>query len=133
MEVEWSGVEMTGTAMKLILEALQNSKCGERTICFRDQAIELLFELRENLKFRARTSTCTTTSVNTFLVFKGAAEEPGHGPEAPGDHGPHPEEHEGVSPVPEEYGHMDVVVGAVAELQNCQDIGKGNEDDLTWI
>ena len=63
-------------------------------------------------------------------MFKGAAEEPGHGPEAPGDHGPHPEEHEGGSPVPEEHGHMDVVVGAVAELQNCQDIGKGNEDDL---
>ena len=26
--------------------------------------------------------------------------------------------------------NMDVVVGAVAELQNCQDISKGNEDDL---
>ena len=25
---------------------------------------------------------------------------------------------------------MDVVAGAVAELQNCQDISKGNEDDL---
>ena len=93
MELEWPGVEMTGTAMKLILEALHNSKCGERTICFRDQAIELLFELRENLKIRARPSTCITTSVNTFLVFKGAAEEPGHSPEAPGDDEPQPEEH----------------------------------------
>ena len=32
--------------------------------------------------------------------------------------------------MPEEHGHMDVVVGAVAELQNCQDIGKGNKDGL---
>ena len=57
-------------------------------------------------------------------MFKEAAE-------APGDHGPHPEEHEGGSPVPEEHGHMDVVVGAVAELQNCQDIDK--KDDIILI
>ena len=48
-EVEWPDARLSGELIALIFKSLNESNCSERLICFEDQSVETLYDMKEEI------------------------------------------------------------------------------------